>query len=233
MKNKKSSLQLYDKPILVGQGGMGSVYRISDRYVAKVRQTDSNRRTPEKHSISFLEKEHEIGCHQEIQKLRILYSYGSPIPEPITIDYVDIENEGLMLGLIMEYIEGDAIKKLGVGNDLKNLIKSHSSKKPNVLQKHMDILVEQIERLKTIGFIHPLGVDEKMEFIYNPNLPPIYQDKDLQNIPFRFIDLMSWESLSHGRYESKPNLKRKIDMLHPPYCVCSVECEKNTWQEFK
>ena len=132
----------------------------------------------------------------------------------------------------MEYIEGEAMKKIGIGNNLQNLIKSHNSEKPNILQKHMNILVEQVERLKTIGFVSPPDTDEKMEFIYNPNLPPIYQDSSLQNIPFRFIDFMSWESLSYGRYATRPEMKRKLDNLHPPYCVCTEECEKNTWQEF-
>jgi|TARA_Y100000034_G_C6762723_1_gene339809 hypothetical protein len=188
----KTSLQIYDDPIYLSGGAMGEVYRISDKYVIKVRQIDKSNKFLKNHNIEFLIKQHYLVSQQEIKKLRILYSWGISVPEPITIDYVDVRGE-LELGLIMEYIEGYSFKvyqptnlfgvELRIPEDISAPEETKKILVDNISKTEIDFLLEEIVKIKKLGF-SSIGPHERMECIYNP---------DLSGLPFRVIDLDCWE----------------------------------------
>ena len=96
--NKKAtSLQTYENPICIGESGDGvhRTFRISDKYVAKLKR--DNREHPR--------CKHYGDVFYEIKLARLLYAFGISIPEPITCDYVEIDGQYIM-AFIMEYIEG-------------------------------------------------------------------------------------------------------------------------------
>ena len=107
--SKITSLQIYDKPILLQAAKSepyfqgpdllydnnnnlateGWVYRISDKYVVKV----------------AARRRYKKGMFYEIKIARLLYSLGISVPEPITCDYVNVRDK-VEIGYIMEYIDG-------------------------------------------------------------------------------------------------------------------------------
>jgi len=89
--SKISSLQTYDKPILLenAKSSEGWIYKISDKYVVKV---------------AARERYNQDMFH-EIKMTRLLYSFGISVPEPITCDYVNVRDK-VEIGYIMEYVEG-------------------------------------------------------------------------------------------------------------------------------
>ena len=88
--SKVTLLQKYEEPIFIASQSEGQVYKISDKYVVKV---------PTRKEDMF----------HEIKIARLLYSLGFPVPEPITIDYVNVRDNKVELGYIMEYIDGISI----------------------------------------------------------------------------------------------------------------------------
>ena len=92
--SKLSVLQEYKNPIFIARHSEGEVHKISDKYVVKVPVYGNN--------------EYKNLMYHEINIARLLFSLGFPVPEPITIDYVNVRGE-IELGYIMEYIEGISI----------------------------------------------------------------------------------------------------------------------------
>ena len=90
--SKITLLQDYDSPILLENHSEGWIYKISDKYVVKVE-------APKEFST------YNSGMFYEIKMARLLYSFGISVPEPITCDYVKVENE-VKKGFIMEFIDG-------------------------------------------------------------------------------------------------------------------------------
>ena len=88
--SKVTLLQKYEEPIFIASQSEGQVYKISDKYVVKVP-------TRERYKEDMF---------HEIKIARLLYSLGFPVPEPITIDYVNVRDNKVELGYIMEYIDG-------------------------------------------------------------------------------------------------------------------------------
>ena len=84
-----TSLQIYDKSILLENATEGWIYRISDKYIAKVAAREK----------------YDRDMFHEIKIARLLYSFGISVPEPITCDYVRVDGE-IKIGFIMEYIDG-------------------------------------------------------------------------------------------------------------------------------
>ena len=91
--SKVTLLQKYEEPIFIASQSEGQVYKISDKYVVKVP-------TRERYKEDMF---------HEIKIARLLYSLGFPVPEPITIDYVNVRDNKVELGYIMEYIDGISI----------------------------------------------------------------------------------------------------------------------------
>ena len=93
-------LQEYDKPIFLENGSEGFIYRISDKYVVKV---------PARNRYK-LQMEHEINIS------RLLFSHKISVPEPITIDYVNVRDK-VERGFIMEYICGESWDDEGIDEE--------------------------------------------------------------------------------------------------------------------
>ena len=91
--SKITLLQKYEKPIFIASQSEGQVYKISDKYVVKVPCSER----------------YKEDMFHEIKIARLLYSLGFPVPEPITIDYVNVRDNKVELGYIMEYIDGISI----------------------------------------------------------------------------------------------------------------------------
>ena len=87
--SKITLLQEYDSPVLLETASEGWIYRISNKYVVKVNAC----------------KRYKKDMFHEILITRLLYSFGISVPEPITCDYVKVENE-VKKGFIMEFIDG-------------------------------------------------------------------------------------------------------------------------------
>ena len=95
-----TSLQIYDKPILLETASEGWIYRISNKYAVKV---------------AAREKYNQDMFH-EIKIARLLYSLGISVPEPITCDYVRVDGE-IKMGFIMEYIDGISWEDKSISKD--------------------------------------------------------------------------------------------------------------------
>ena len=91
--SKVTLLQKYEEPILLDTGSEGWIYKISDKYVVKVP----------------IRERYKEDMFHEIKIARLLYSLEFPVPEPITIDYVNVRDNKVELGYIMEYIDGISI----------------------------------------------------------------------------------------------------------------------------
>tara|TARA_Y100001963_G_scaffold132171_1_gene190386 strand:+ start:1348 stop:1800 length:453 start_codon:yes stop_codon:yes gene_type:complete len=89
--SKITLLQEYDSPVLLETASEGWIYRISNKYVVKVNAC----------------KRYKKDMFHEILITRLLYSFGISVPEPITCDYVKVDNE-VKMGYIMEFIDGKA-----------------------------------------------------------------------------------------------------------------------------
>ena len=115
--SKLSVLQEYKNPIFIARHSEGEVHKISDKYVVKVPVYGNN--------------EYKNLMYHEINIARLLFSLGFPVPEPITIDYVNVRGE-IELGYIMEYIEGISIydKNISIEDRVvaKNLLHRETKK---------------------------------------------------------------------------------------------------------
>ena len=113
--SKLSVLQEYKNPIFIARHSEGEVHKISDKYVVKV----------------AMNNEYKNDMYHEIKIARLLFSLGFPVPEPITIDYVNVRGE-IELGYIMEYIEGISIydKNISIEDKVvaKNLVHRETKK---------------------------------------------------------------------------------------------------------
>tara|TARA_R100000030_G_C3244198_1_gene121362 strand:- start:71 stop:529 length:459 start_codon:yes stop_codon:yes gene_type:complete len=107
--SKITLLQDYDSPILLENHSEGWIYKISDKYVVKV---ESPKEFPTYNSDMLY----------EIKMARLLYSFGISVPEPITCDYVKVENE-VKRGFIMEFIDGKSFHH-DMNTDDRNLAES-------------------------------------------------------------------------------------------------------------
>jgi len=97
--SKITLLQSYDSPILLESDSEGIIYRISDKFVAKVG-------IPTYGTASFSSK-YEKRMFYEIKIARLLYSLGISVPEPIMCDYVRVDDD-VRMAYIMEFIDGKA-----------------------------------------------------------------------------------------------------------------------------
>ena len=107
--SKITLLQNYDSPILLENHSEGWVYKISEKYVAKVE-------TPKEFPT------YNIDMFYEIKMARLLYSFGISVPEPIACDYVRVDNE-VKKGFIMEFIDGKSFHH-DMSTDDRNLAES-------------------------------------------------------------------------------------------------------------
>ena len=107
--SKITLLQDYNSPILLENHSEGWIYKISDKYVVKV---ETPKEFPTYNSDMFY----------EIKMARLLYSFGISVPEPITCDYVKVDNE-VKRGFIMEFIDGKSFHH-DMNTDDRNLAES-------------------------------------------------------------------------------------------------------------
>ena len=104
--SKITLLQEYDSPVLLETASEGWIYRISNKYVVKVNAC----------------KRYKKDMFHEILITRLLYSFGISVPEPITCDYVKVDNE-VKMGYIMEFIDGKSFHH-DMSTDDRNLAES-------------------------------------------------------------------------------------------------------------
>jgi RIO-like serine/threonine protein kinase len=122
--SKITPLQIYTEPIFIEGHSEGWVYRISDKYVVKVPAPDE------------LVK-YTTHMFYEIKIARLLYSFGIPVPEPITCDYVNVRDK-VEIGYIMEYVEGISWYDKSI------------SKKDNILAHNL--LHRELKLTSSLGF---------------------------------------------------------------------------------
>tara|TARA_Y100000004_G_scaffold132065_1_gene149080 strand:+ start:18 stop:476 length:459 start_codon:yes stop_codon:yes gene_type:complete len=135
--SKLSVLQEYKNPIFIARHSEGEVHKISDKYVVKVPVYGNN--------------EYKNLMYHEINIARLLFSLGFPVPEPITIDYVNVRGE-IELGYIMEYIEGISIYDKNISIEDKVVAKN--------------LLHRETKKLFKKGFTSKIGA---VECILTPN----------------------------------------------------------------